>query len=310
MDSVRAGWRRFRQLPVRWQVVVWIGIGLVLVAAIALGSGGQTKNSVNTSSGRVATSSTPSQPATGPSPATPGAPTTTQAATTAQPPEAPTTVGSVPAPTAGSCHATGTGLYILPDPSCTPGGTNPAVTQGDIDTTICTSGWTATVRPPESYTEPLKYQQMAAYGDTGPASGYEEDHLIPLELGGSPTSPQNLWPEPGPSPNPKDDVENAANRAVCDRSITLVAAQQAIAANWIGLGQALGVTQSAPSVSPTTAPPSTAQIMPATTTPVTASYRAGEYCAKAMIGQTVQTSEGPLSCEVTNDPSHPRWEHS
>ena len=38
---------------------------------------------------------------------------------------------------------------------------------------------------------------MAEYADTNPISDYEEDHLIPLELGGSPTSPLNLWPEPG-----------------------------------------------------------------------------------------------------------------
>jgi hypothetical protein len=82
---------------------------------------------------------------------------------------------------------------------------------------------------------------MLAYGDTGPISSYEEDHLIPLELGGSPTSPQNLWPEPGATPNPKDAVENAAKYAVCDGRMSLVAAQQAIASNWIALGQQLGV---------------------------------------------------------------------
>ena len=60
---------------------------------------------------------------------------------------------------------------------------------------------------PEDYTENLKRDQMAEYADTNPISDYEEDHLIPLELGGSPTSPLNLWPEPGASPNPKDAVE-------------------------------------------------------------------------------------------------------
>jgi hypothetical protein len=141
---------------------------------------------------------------------------------------------------------------VLPDPHCTPGVTNPAVNQGDIGQTICSPGWTATIRPPESYTEPLKYEQMAAYGETGPASNYEEDHLIPLELGqedhliplelgGSPTSVLNLWPEPGASPNPKDGVENAANQAVCDGRMTLVAAQEAIASDWISFGRQLGV---------------------------------------------------------------------
>src|SRR5690348_8627785 len=85
----------------------------------------------------------------------------------------------------------------LPDPTCQPGDYNPDVTQSTIDSTICVSGWTATVRPPASYTNALKVKQIAEYGysDTSTAD-YEEDHLVPLELGGAPRSEQNLWPEP------------------------------------------------------------------------------------------------------------------
>jgi hypothetical protein len=36
----------------------------------------------------------------------------------------------------------------LPDPACTPGALNPDVTQASIGSTICVSGWTATIRPP------------------------------------------------------------------------------------------------------------------------------------------------------------------
>lgn len=134
--------------------------------------------------------------------------------------------------------------YVLPDPGCTPGATNPAVTQSGIYRTICTHGWTATVRPPESYTHELKLEQMGRYGDTGSTSGYEEDHLVPLELGGSPADPNNLWPQPGASPNPKDDVEYAANRAVCGGRMTLAAAQREIADDWVALGRTLGVLES------------------------------------------------------------------
>src|SRR5581483_11972185 len=68
----------------------------------------------------------------------------------------------------------------LPDPSCQPGAYNPDVTQSTIATTICVSGWTATVRPSSSYTTALKIQQIAeyAYSDTSTAD-YEEDHLVP-----------------------------------------------------------------------------------------------------------------------------------
>ena len=143
--------------------------------------------------------------------------------------------------TPGSCHARGSDLYVLPDPSYTPGATNPKVTQATIGVSICQSGWTATVRPPASYTNHLKLEQMAAYGWAGPPSDYEEDHLVPLELGGAPRDPANLWPEPGERNNPKDKVENAAKRAVCGGNMQLADAQQAIAADWVSFGRQLGV---------------------------------------------------------------------
>ena len=150
---------------------------------------------------------------------------------------APTTAAPVaPAPTTPAPAQSGD----LPDSSRTPGATNPSVTQANIHSTICTAGWTATVRPPESYTEDLKRQQLdggyAVNGDTS-LGDYEEDHLIPLELGGSPTSDQNLWPEAHPSSYTKDGVENTLNRAVCDGRVTLAAAQQAITSNWTLLWQ-------------------------------------------------------------------------
>ena len=170
-----------------------------------------------------------------------------------------TTAPPVPAP--GTCHARG----VLPDPTCTPGATNPAVTQADISSTICKSGWTATVRPPEPYTEALKARQMAAYAETGPMGNYEEDHLVPLELGGAPSDPRNLWPEYGASPNRKDRVEDAANAAVCSHQMSLASAQVAIATNWVTLGERLGLGDLATKVP---APP------PVRTT-TTGAFRAG-----------------------------------
>src|SRR5258708_214889 len=81
----------------------------------------------------------------------------------------------------------------LPDPSplCTPGAINAAVTQATIGRTICVRGWTATIRPPVSYTSALKRKQMTAYAASGTTGQYEEDHLISLELGGAPRDPRN-----------------------------------------------------------------------------------------------------------------------
>jgi hypothetical protein len=131
----------------------------------------------------------------------------------------------------------------LPDPVCSPGALNPAVTQATIGQTICVSGWTATIRPSTSLTNKIKREAIDAYGDYAGAqpANYELDHLISLELGGAPADAANLWPEKGLH-NSKDPVENAAKRAVCSGRITLADAQQAIATNWIALGHRLGTT--------------------------------------------------------------------
>lgn len=141
-----------------------------------------------------------------------------------------------------------TSYLPLPDPSCTPGALNSDVTQDTIDSTICVSGWTATVRPPTSYTNPLKVQQIAEYGysDTSTAD-YEEDHFVLLELGGNPTDPHNLWPEPrydgsGDTSYTKDHVENTLKRAVCNGTVSLADAQNAIITNWTTALSSLGLS--------------------------------------------------------------------
>lgn len=115
---------------------------------------------------------------------------------------------------------------VVADPVRTPGVLNPDVTQADIGETICKHGWTRTVRPPVDYTNALKREQMPVYGERGPPSGYQEDHLISLELGGDPTDPRNLWPEPYPRAAEVDQVENELNAQVCNGLLTLAEAQQ------------------------------------------------------------------------------------
>ncbi|MHB8469660.1 MAG: hypothetical protein ACYDCH_07895 [Gaiellaceae bacterium] len=115
---------------------------------------------------------------------------------------------------------------IRADPARTPGVLNPEVTQATIRTTICRSGWTRTVRPPVDYTNALKLRQMRAYREHGPPPAYQEDHLISLELGGDPTDPGNLWPEPYPRAAAVDQIENELNREVCTGGLTLSRAQE------------------------------------------------------------------------------------
>ncbi|MGZ8715574.1 MAG: hypothetical protein ACXWYO_00525 [Gaiellaceae bacterium] len=121
------------------------------------------------------------------------------------------------APAAGS---------VVADPVRTPGVLNLDVTQATIGSTICVRGWTRTVRPPVEYTNALKARQMRAYGEAGPLSAYQEDHLISLELGGHPTDPRNLWPEPYPRASSVDQIENDLNAKVCDGSLSLRDAQE------------------------------------------------------------------------------------
>ena len=125
----------------------------------------------------------------------------------------------------------------LPDPARTPGAINPDVTQATISKTICVAGWTKTVRPPAIYTNRLKVKQLAAwhYADRNPAD-VEEDHLISLQLGGSPTDPANLWPQAYAGTygaRTKDVLETKLKQLVCSGTIPLKTAQQAIATDWV-----------------------------------------------------------------------------
>jgi hypothetical protein len=117
------------------------------------------------------------------------------------------------------------GVSARPDYTPPPGALNPAVTQATIGTTICVSGWTATVRPSTSYTNKLKVAQMKARHLPGTTADYEEDHLVPLELGGAPKDANNLWPEPRSGPHAsaekKDALETSLKRQVCAGTITL-----------------------------------------------------------------------------------------
>ena len=149
------------------------------------------------------------------------------------------------APAASSHRSACTARYggALPDAACTPGALNPAVTQGDLASTICHSGWAASVRPPLAVTEPEKFKLMRAYGistTAGHAGLYELDHTVPIELGGAVDDPANLWPEPHSEiyrgrqvgSLAKDAAENRVNAEVCSGRVSLAAAQAAFERDW------------------------------------------------------------------------------
>lgn len=182
----------------------------------------------------------------------------------------------------GSCHYRFEGSDPLPDPKCTPGALNPRVTAATVASTICTSGYTSSIRPPESITEPEKQGSAAAYGYTGSFSTGEYDHLVPLELGGDPNDPANLWVEPNDNSsatstyNSKDVLENRLHDLVCAGQLALATAQEAIASNWAAAYQTyVGGQASSPPQPSGTASASGASCT-ATATPANNGY-SGDY---------------------------------
>jgi hypothetical protein len=126
----------------------------------------------------------------------------------------------------------------MPNPKLTPGLTNPSVTQKNIGSTICVVGYTKTIRPPVSYTNKLKYDQLhSGYNVQGDMNmrNYEEDHLIPLEVGGHPSSKLNLFPQYYAATygaRVKDRLENKIHLLVCSGKITLKEGQAAFVPDW------------------------------------------------------------------------------
>jgi hypothetical protein len=180
-----------------------------------------------------------------------------------------------------------------PDPALTPGALNPAVTQATIGSTICVSGWTATIRPSSSFTTALKIKQIVQYGysDTKTAS-YEEDHLIPLELGGAPADPRNLWPEPytitladgrSTGARTKDGFETKLKSQVCAGTITLAQAQGDIGDHWVHAFYGISLVSSPTNPATTAAP--TAHVTSPPVTPV------------------ATAPAGPLSVNITSLPA-------
>jgi hypothetical protein len=110
------------------------------------------------------------------------------------------------------------------------------VTQDNIHSTICVPGYSKSVRPPVAVTNKIKRERMEAYGLAGKnPRDYELDHLVSLEIGGAPTDPLNLWPEPYAEPDgarDKDKVEDSLHRIVCAGKLPLAEAQRRIATDW------------------------------------------------------------------------------
>ncbi|GAC1366246.1 MAG: hypothetical protein NVSMB4_21020 [Acidimicrobiales bacterium] len=152
-----------------------------------------------------------------------------------------------PFPSGDARRGTSSPAIGLPDPIRTPGAVNAAVTSSTIRETICVRGYTTTIRPPLAYTSRLKRSQLdsgyAVGSDHNPAD-YEEDHLIPLEVGGSPSDERNLWPMPRAGvfgAGVKDALELEVHNRICDGRMSLEEGRRIFTTDWIAGARRLGV---------------------------------------------------------------------
>ncbi|MFI9721358.1 hypothetical protein ACIHFE_17195 [Streptomyces sp. NPDC052396] len=224
----------------------WAALAAASVTVLALTATGCSSDSGKKSDAKSDTKGSSSASANGK--ASPGSSSSSGAVPVGAGPQTKYAVQQQPA--AGSCsyHYTAD-KQPLPDPKCTPGATNPKVTQATIKETICKAGYTKDIRPPVGVTGKEKTANAASYGYKGPMRDAEYDHLISLQLGGDPNDPRNLWVEP-PSPghkdgagpnNPKDVVETKLKTAICSGKAQLADVQRAIAHDWTTALAGLGI---------------------------------------------------------------------
>jgi hypothetical protein len=303
----RARWAHIASRRLAWLVLAaGFGIGM---AGGALASSNASNASAPARSPSPALSSpvaaTPSPALSSPAAATPSAAPSHSAAATspATPAPAPTTSEPKPTPSPSGTlrwHAN----IALPDSKLTPGGIFPGVTAAQV----CVSGWAEAHR---NVPDEARHQVFAEYGlSYGVHASYEVDHLIPLELGGS-NAIRNLWPEPEGGSQPgypsKDRLENRLHQLVCGGSITLAAAQHAIAANWWA---AYTTYLAAPAPSPPARP---APVTSPASTPGSSSgggglpvVHPGAFCSDAG-ARGVTTRGTPMTCKTTASDSRLRW---
>lgn len=117
-------------------------------------------------------------------------------------------------------------LAQRPNPTNTPG----AKTKAN-DAQVCAADFEASAKPVASF---QRSEALKRYGrDPGSFTG-EVDHLIPVKLGGS-NDADNLWPIPDNKDYgvaQKRELETTLHQMVCDKKLTLKAAQDAIKKDW------------------------------------------------------------------------------
>lgn len=110
---------------------------------------------------------------------------------------------------------------------------NPDVSQATIRETICRPGYSSTVRPSTTFTNPIKRRLM---GEAGiPAENSSEwalDHRIAIALGGHPRQLSNLQLLTTSENSRKSRIEVKLLCFVCTDAMLLRQAQEELALDW------------------------------------------------------------------------------
>ncbi|WP_158239158.1 hypothetical protein [Uliginosibacterium sp. TH139] len=112
---------------------------------------------------------------------------------------------------------------------------NPDVRQNTLQQTICRKGYSATVRPSTSFTNPIKYRFMGESGiPLHEASDWALDHRIAIALGGHPRQLSNFQLLSSKANGRKSRIEVKLLCLVCTGDMPLAQAQRELVDDWQG----------------------------------------------------------------------------
>ena len=126
---------------------------------------------------------------------------------------------------------------IASDPSCAPGKLDPAAT-ANVAQTVCKPTWVTAathVQPPPATLDKL----LIEYQLPGNLVTYTVARVIPVQDGGSPTSPLNFYPLPlngFGGQQTQTVIANQLHDEICSHKTTLVQAAQTLEGDWLSKG--------------------------------------------------------------------------
>jgi hypothetical protein len=126
---------------------------------------------------------------------------------------------------------------IGPDPRCAPGHLDRAVT-GRVAQTICRPAWVAAASKP-SPSARTRDRLLIDYSLPGNPATYAIARVVPVQDGGSPTGPGNLYPLPVDgfgSEQTRAQVADDLHDRICSHEITLAQAAHTLEGDWLSRG--------------------------------------------------------------------------